>query len=397
MSQPTQRQAVTLPAWLAIGVSCPALADGLGGLQAMGFLMFVFSSIIPLFVMIAALLKTTAGKARRLAIFSAALGTLYVWWGTDSLDLPFLASLNPWLNADTAVAATICIVLIVGNLMIFCPSWRSRGYVLSAAAAFVALQWTMTPGNAFYYDHDPVDVDTESVRVLNENYIAWNDRLIYSETEIPARFVARPVEPIQAIVEKQDDNRYSLVTSEVNRDPRLNSRSRYKTETGFWFPIQPSHRLATVVAAGQLLPEDWQADSQLLISAASRRGSDVWIRFLVEHGANVNHVDDSGNSPLSTALKRGDPLTARLLADLGADPNVDLDSGNRIWHFAAREADYTDDWLLDFLLEYGANPSIRNDYGQTAGAVFYAYLGTGGKTAARQEMIRETWSRVLED
>lgn len=144
------------------------------------------------------------------------------------------------------------------------------------------------------------------------------------------------------------------------------------------------------------MPADWQAESDLLISAVRHRASDYWIRLLVEHGADVNYVDDK-KSPLSIAVGRGDPVTVRLLGDLGADPNVELDRGNRLMHLAAREADYRDAWFLEILMEYGADPSIRNDYGQTVAEVLIAHLRAGGKTPAAQQRVREAWSRVLEN
>ena len=400
MSRPMQRRQIARLAWLTIGVSSPALADGLGGLSGLNFILFVLSSIIPLSMMSKVFFATITGDKRRQAQagVSLVLGVIWVIWGLISVGVQVSAALNPWLTGDTAATALICIALVVGNLMNFCTTWTSRGYLVGAAIAFIALQWTMAPGNVFYYDHDPIDVETESVRVLNENYVEWNERLIYSDAEIPYRFRSGETEPIQAIVERDEVDRYSIVASELNRDPRFDSQSshRARTKTGFWFPIQPSHRLATLVYAGQLMPADWQAESDLLISAVRHRASDYWIRLLVEHGADVNYVDDK-KSPLSIAVGRGDPVTVRLLGDLGADPNVELDRGNRLMHLAAREADYRDAWFLEILMEYGADPSIRNDYGQTVAEVLIAHLRAGGKTPAAQQRVREAWSRVLEN
>ena len=44
------------------------------------------------------------------------------------------------------------------------------------------------------------------------------------------------------------------------------------------------------------------------------------VKYLLEHGANPNSADISGNTPLRTAVSKNDTRIIQLLVDHGADP-----------------------------------------------------------------------------
>ena len=54
------------------------------------------------------------------------------------------------------------------------------------------------------------------------------------------------------------------------------------------------------------------------------------ISYLVRHGANVNTVDEDGDTPLITATALGCQYTVQMLLTSGADPNfiTDVSSSN---------------------------------------------------------------------
>lgn len=46
------------------------------------------------------------------------------------------------------------------------------------------------------------------------------------------------------------------------------------------------------------------------------------IRFLIEQGAQINTIDNRGNTPLHTAVTYEEPETVKLLLELGADTSI---------------------------------------------------------------------------
>ncbi|KAL3116325.1 hypothetical protein niasHT_002408 [Heterodera trifolii] len=92
----------------------------------------------------------------------------------------------------------------------------------------------------------------------------------------------------------------------------------------------------------RLLVEEWAADVNqqtiqerytALIFAASR-GHLAIVNFLVEHGADLQHVDVDGHSALMWAVKKGKIEMARHLVAIGADINQRNMEGKRAQDFA---------------------------------------------------------------
>jgi ankyrin repeat protein len=69
-------------------------------------------------------------------------------------------------------------------------------------------------------------------------------------------------------------------------------------------------------------------------SAVAGRYADV-VRFLVEHGAEVNVRQHGGWTPLQAAALHGDRALVQLLLDHGADPHVRSDDGKTAADLAA--------------------------------------------------------------
>ncbi len=52
---------------------------------------------------------------------------------------------------------------------------------------------------------------------------------------------------------------------------------------------------------------------------ASERGKDVIVKYLVEHGADINQKNDSGETPLCDTCKSGNKDLVQYLVEHGAD------------------------------------------------------------------------------
>lgn len=107
-------------------------------------------------------------------------------------------------------------------------------------------------------------------------------------------------------------------------------------------------------------------------------------KILLDHGADPNVGDRGGRTPLHWAVAAGFPDIVELLLERGADPHARDNIGNTPLHYAAEGhisetaemffelaprfgIEYPYDPLdnIRILLEYGADPTARNNDGQT--------------------------------
>ncbi len=85
------------------------------------------------------------------------------------------------------------------------------------------------------------------------------------------------------------------------------------------------------------------------------------VRFLIEHGADVNAQNEDGITPLHLAAW---PEMAGLLIASGADLEARSNEGDTPLIVMAAEAESEE--MMEALLEAGADVNARNNYGQSA-------------------------------
>ena len=97
------------------------------------------------------------------------------------------------------------------------------------------------------------------------------------------------------------------------------------------------------------------------IELASRLGHLKIVKYLVEHGANVNTMNREGQTPLNSAARWGNIDIVKYLISKGAD--VNLKKSFTALMNAAENAQYA---IVKYLVEHGANVNLQDEIGETA-------------------------------
>jgi ankyrin repeat protein len=130
-----------------------------------------------------------------------------------------------------------------------------------------------------------------------------------------------------------------------------------------------------------LINARWMHDETALHYLAIEGFADA-VRFLIDHGADVNLPNEFGDSPLVDVAAVSTNEIARILLTAGADPNGPMTPFRYCpLHNAARRGNIE---LVKLLLHAGANPHYVNGYGET---VFDA-LDEGASTEERERIVR---------
>lgn len=108
-------------------------------------------------------------------------------------------------------------------------------------------------------------------------------------------------------------------------------------------------------------------DGRTLLMNAACYGRVEIVKYLINHGANVNAKDNAGLTALHFAVKDANKGIITLLLDAGADVNCRNNYGNSPIMMCNNLTPHN---IFAVLLSYGADPMQKNNFGNNALDVF---------------------------
>lgn len=379
-------------ALVSVSFTLPAFATtGLDSLIIIYWLLFLVLTPIPLVLIIASFVM----RARKPDVWHWILPGIsvvttagFVIWGGSLINRPILEALNPWWSNDSAILTFVCLTLIVGNALYFAGSFGRGILVVAVVIVFLFVQRLGTAGKSFYYQHNPLIGKTYKIELLDNHNIQWEDKILSFDKVLLQQWCCTAT--LGAEVRPNSDGTYTVVVATINRDPRLPAMGDYRPKSKWEYRdfFQPSY-VAKVLVKNAVLLDKGKVPDNMIFEAVqygivTRSRSQVklwgWVAELAKLGADPDYIDEkSGDSPLSSVLKRADLALVRvLIQDAGADPNLILPDGNTALHRVVRRISPYTFMLTKSLLEYGADPSIRNAHGDTPLDIIEDYIVHAG-------------------
>ena len=123
-------------------------------------------------------------------------------------------------------------------------------------------------------------------------------------------------------------------------------------------------RVRNLIEDDESLVQSWSPDGFQPLHLASFFGQLATVRWLLDHGADVNAVakNDMKVQPLHSAAANGSVEVCNLLIESGADVNARQQGGWTPLHAAVAAGNKE---LEALLLEHNADTSVTNDDGKT--------------------------------
>ena len=123
-------------------------------------------------------------------------------------------------------------------------------------------------------------------------------------------------------------------------------------------------RVRNLIEDDESLVHAWSSDGFQPLHLASFFGQLATVRWLLDHGADVNTVakNDMRVQPLHSAAANGSVEVCNLLIESGADVNARQQGGWTPLHAAVAAGNKE---LEDLFLEHNADTSVTNDEGKT--------------------------------
>ena len=136
---------------------------------------------------------------------------------------------------------------------------------------------------------------------------------------------------------------------------------------GYLTPVELALKKQKKEALQYLLANDVGSANRIFASgrtlihqAYNMPNAPMWMDLLLSHGARIDAVDNSGETPLAYAILRNRKDMVAFLIRKKANVNRIDSEGNRPLHIAAR---YANGGIVKMLVEAGADPSAENNEG----------------------------------
>jgi ankyrin repeat protein len=126
--------------------------------------------------------------------------------------------------------------------------------------------------------------------------------------------------------------------------------------------VRDQQRAVGLLAAHPNLIEARWIHEETPLHVMTIEGFGDGVRFLAEHGADVNVVNEFGDSPLIDAVALGHASIAEVLLRHGANPNARSRTRDNALHIATKRGDGR---VVALLLDAGAEARYRTDLGET--------------------------------
>ncbi|KAF8317451.1 ankyrin [Clavulina sp. PMI_390] len=139
-----------------------------------------------------------------------------------------------------------------------------------------------------------------------------------------------------------------------------------------------------------------RGNTALHLAARRLRSPKLSMEHLLNHGAVIDAVNDTGSTPLLCLLMDDptDPLATRLLLDAGADPNVCASWNQTALHLALGSRKYVLQ-NVEVLLSYGALPNLADKLGRTPLHMVCSINSSRGSSRVRLDK-HINWVKVAE-
>ena len=167
-------------------------------------------------------------------------------------------------------------------------------------------------------------------------------------------------------------------------------------ESAKWQRDFPLHRAVrkndvsaarALVAAGADVNEGLLSDGRTPLIDAARFNKKEAVEFLLENGADVNKASYQGYTPLHWTVLQSDGKLSMVkrLVEAGANVNALDEKGNTPYYYAVKYKHFA---MSDYLLKKGANPSIKNKEGDSAGQILAQRAAEAAQAQALSHLYR---------
>ncbi len=163
--------------------------------------------------------------------------------------------------------------------------------------------------------------------------------------------------------EVTDEGMLAFANALMMKFPKVNTGIERVIET-LWFAIEKGRLdILKYLIRNKINLEvrDYEDDTSLL-RISRKINSWETFKYLIDHGANINAKDRSGNTGLIIEAGNGNEERVKYLIDHGADVNAQNRRRLTALYYAAPSGHEN---IVKYLVEYGADPNKENDFGET--------------------------------